>query len=199
MTGLDVFGSDNIIEICCLITNENLELVDQVGYESTIYYPQERLDRMNDWCIETHGKSGLTAKILEHPEQTLPKVQEELLAYIKKYVPNQRTGILAGNSVHMDRFFMMKEFPEVHEHLHYRNVDVSSIMEFGYRHNPSLMKLCPKKKGAHTARSDILESIEQLKWYRQYYLKSADESKDTIEELTKQLEAETNSKDPVSN
>ncbi|EGW30080.1 uncharacterized protein SPAPADRAFT_63701 [Spathaspora passalidarum NRRL Y-27907] len=190
MTGLDVFGGDNIIEICCIITDGNLNIVDEVGYESTIYYPKERLDEMNPWCIETHGKSGLTQKILDHPEQTLEKVQRELLEYIKKYIPEQRTGLIAGNSVHMDKFFMMKEFPEVIEHLHYRLIDVSSIMETGYRHNPALMKCCPKKVQLHTAKSDILESINQLKWYVKYYLKSESESQDVMQEYEKQNKVE---------
>ena len=78
---------------------------------------------------------------------------------------------------------MMKEFPKVIEHLHYRNIDVSTIMEIGYRHNPDLMKWQPKKKGSHTARSDILESIAQLKWYREHYLKLKEETRDDIEKL----------------
>lgn len=183
MTGLDVFGDDNIIEICCLITNGNLEIVDEEGFESTIYYPQSRLDKMNEWCIETHGKSGLTAKVLANPDRKLEIVENELLDYIKKYVPKERTALLAGNSIHMDRFFMMKEFPKVTDHLHYRNIDVSTIMEVGYRHNPDLMKYQPKKIGSHTARSDILESIAQLKWYREHYLKLKDDTREFCESL----------------
>ncbi|RCK67384.1 Oligoribonuclease, mitochondrial [Candida viswanathii] len=188
MTGLDVLGKDHIIEICCLITDKNLELVDETGFESTIYYPKSRLDEMDEWCTETHGRSGLTAKVLAHPERTLQVVETELLEYIKKYVPKERVALLGGNSVHMDRFFMMKEFPRVTDHLHYRNIDVSSIMEVGWRHNPDLMKVQPKKVTAHTAKSDILESIAQLKWYRKYYLKLKEETKDDIEMLSKQME-----------
>lgn len=171
MTGLDV-GKDHIIEICCIITDGNLNVIDANGYESTVYVPKKVLDNMNEWCVNQHGKSGLTAKVLANPQQTLAKVQEELLAYIQMYIPEPRTSLLAGNSVHMDKFFMMKEFPKVIDHLHYRLVDVSSIMEVGFRHNPALMKLFPKKQGNHTAKSDILESINQLKWYRDHYLRS---------------------------
>lgn len=171
MTGLDV-SQDHIIEICCMITDGNLNLIDEVGYESTVFVPKKVLDNMNEWCVNQHGKSGLTAKVLANPQQTLAKVQEELLEYIQSYIPDPRTSLLAGNSVHMDKFFMMKEFPQVIDHLHYRLVDVSSIMEVGYRHNPALMKLFPKKQGSHTAKSDILESINQLRWYRDHYLRS---------------------------
>lgn len=171
MTGLDI-SQDHIIEICCIITDGNLNIIDENGYESTVYVPKKVLDNMNEWCVNQHGKSGLTAKVLANPQQTLAKVQSELLDYIQSYIPEPRTSILAGNSVHMDKFFMMKEFPQVINHLHYRLVDVSSVMEIGFRHNPALMKLFPRKKGNHTARSDILESINQLKWYRENYMRS---------------------------
>lgn len=171
MTGLDI-AQDHIIEICCIITDGNLNIIDEEGYESTVYVPKKVLDNMNEWCVNQHGQSGLTAKVLANPQQSLSKVQNELLEYIRSYIPDPRTSLLAGNSVHMDKFFMMKEFPEVINHLHYRLVDVSSIMEVGFRHNPALMRLFPKKKGSHTAKSDILESINQLRWYRENYLRS---------------------------
>lgn len=171
MTGLDVFN-DNIIEICCLITDGDLNIIHEDGYESTVYQPKEKLDSMNDWCINQHNKSGLVAKILANPEQTLDRVQTELYEYITMYVPQVRLAVMAGNSIHMDKFFMIREFPKVIEHLHYRLIDVSTVMEFGNRHNPELMALCPKKTGQHTAKADILESILQMKWYRDHYFKS---------------------------
>ncbi|CAN3376733.1 hypothetical protein DIURU_001517 [Diutina rugosa] len=179
MTGLDVYN-DHIIEICCLITDGNLDLLDEKGYESTVYYPKSVLDSMNEWCVKQHGQSGLTQKILDHPDQTLEKVNSELLEYVKTYVPEPRTAVMAGNSIHMDKFFMMREFKPVVDHLHYRLIDVSSISEFGKRHNPELMKCTPRKRTLHTARSDIIESINQLKWYRENYLKSADETKEVV-------------------
>ena len=177
MTGLDVF-KDHIIEVCCIITDGNLEIVDERGYESTIYYPKEDLDNMSKWCVIQHNNSGLVKKILEDPLRNLSMVEEELYQYIKYYVePNK--AIMAGNSIYMDKFFMMREFPKVTDYLHYRLLDVSSLMEIGYRHNPELMKQFPKKQGNHTARSDILESIGQLRWYVDNYLKSDMESKET--------------------
>lgn len=194
MTGLDVFN-DHIIEICCIITDGNLRVVDQEGYESVIHYDKLTMDSMNDWCIEHHGdvswifflfqsttmalnklnlltiaflKSGLTQKVLDS-SKTLAQVEQELLEYVSKYT-NQRSAVLAGNSVHMDRAFMMREMPKVLEHLHYRIIDVSTLTEIGKRHNSELISKLPKKKEAHTARSDILESIAQLKWYQDNYL-----------------------------
>lgn len=167
MTGLNVY-EDNIIEICCLITDGHLKLVDEVGYESTVYVPRAKLDAMDEWCLEHHGDSGLIDKVLAHREKTIDVVEAELLQYLSKHIA-PKAGVLAGNTIHMDRFFMNREMPKVLDYLHYRIVDVSSIMEVGFRHNPALMKKFPKKKGAHTARADILESLDQLRWYRDNY------------------------------
>lgn len=189
MTGLDV-QKDNIIEICCIITDGHLNIIDEKGYESTVYVSKQVLNLMNPWCVNQHGKSGLTAKVLANPQQTLEKVQVELLEYIQLYIPEARTSLMAGNSIHMDKFFMMREFPKVIEHLHYRLVDVSSIMEVGYRHNPDLMRRYPKKQGNHTARSDIIESIQQLKWYRDNYLRGPEQDR-ILEQMTKVRNEET--------
>lgn len=194
MTGLDI-KNDNIIEICCIITDGNLKIIDGEGYESTVYVPKEKLDSMNEWCINQHNKSGLVDKILSNPQQTLSKVQDELFTYIKKYIDEPRKGILAGNSVHMDKFFMMKEFPEVIDYLHYRLIDVSTVMEIGWRHNGDLMKCFPKKNGSHTAKSDILESIEQLRWYKNNYLKSTKECESFIKTEQEKLKQEAADKE----
>lgn len=199
MTGLDV-NRDYIIEICCLITDGDLNIVDPEGYESVVYQPKAVLDAMDEWCVTHHGDSGLLAKVLAHPENVASKVQAELLAYVQKYIPRPRSGMLAGNSIHMDKFFMMKEFPQVIDHLHYRLLDVSTIMEFGFRHNRPLMKCCPKKVAAHTARADIEESISQLKWYRDHYFKSRQETADFVAEYDAKQEeaANTDAVDPSS-
>ena len=115
------------------------------------------MDHMNEWCIDQHGKSGLTQKVLDS-KKTREQVEEELLAYIKKFIPEKNIGVLAGNSIHMDRLFMLKEFPNVIDHLFYRLIDVSTIMEVSRRHNPDLLEVVPRKETAHTAKKDILES-----------------------------------------
>ncbi|CAK9442295.1 uncharacterized protein LODBEIA_P60380 [Lodderomyces beijingensis] len=182
MTGLEVLGNDHIIEICCIITDGELNPIEPI-YESTIFYPQSTLAQMNEWCTKTHTESGLIQRILSHPHQTLAKVESELLEFIQRYVDEPRTAIMAGNTIHMDKFFMMKDMPRVVDYLHYRLLDVSSIMEFGRRNARELMELEPRKAHAHTAKSDILESIAQLKWYRQNYFKSSDERRAVVESL----------------
>lgn len=188
MTGLD-HVNDHIIEICCLITDGDLNLVDEGGYESVIHCEKEKLDAMDSWCVEHHGSSGLTHKVLESTKTT-QQVEQELLAYLQKYIPEPRQGVLAGNSVHMDRVFMMREFPKVINHLFYRIIDVSTIMEVSFRHNAELASVFPRKKSAHTARSDILESIQQLKWYQDHYLKSSAETRHFVDERKQQIAIE---------
>uniref|UniRef100_A0A060T3Q0 ARAD1A11374p n=1 Tax=Blastobotrys adeninivorans TaxID=409370 RepID=A0A060T3Q0_BLAAD len=168
MTGLDPFR-DQIIEICCMITDKDLNLVDEEGYEKVIHKSKEVLDNMNEWSIEHHGKSGLTDKVL-HSTNTLQEVEDGLLEYIKRYIPEKRTAVLAGNSIHQDRLFLVREFPKLIDHLHYRQIDVSSFKEILRRHHPSMVEEIPRKTASHTAKSDILESIAEMRWYRDNYL-----------------------------
>ncbi|KAG0668220.1 RNA exonuclease [Maudiozyma exigua] len=182
MTGLD-HNNDHIIEICCVITDGNLNIVDKEEnncYESVIHCDKSIMDKMNEWCIEHHGQSGLTEKVIKSTK-TKEQVQDELLKYIKKFIPDENVGILAGNSIHMDRLFMLKDFPKVINHLFYRLIDVSTIMEVARRFNPEIVTVFPKKETAHTAKKDILESIAQLEWYNEHYLKSAQETEQYVE------------------
>ncbi|KAJ8076871.1 Phosphatidylinositol 3,4,5-trisphosphate-dependent Rac exchanger 2 protein [Marasmius tenuissimus] len=122
MTGLDP-ETDKIMEIAVLITNGNMELVDE-GIEYVIRLDKQQLDGMGEWCTKQHGESGLTKACLSSPFAK-DYVQNAVLSYIKKWVPNERTGVLAGNSVHMDRVFLKKEMPEVVDWLHYRYLSPS--------------------------------------------------------------------------
>lgn len=172
MTGLD-HKNDHIIEICALITDKNLKVLDEQGYESVIHYPKSVMDAMGPWCQQHHNGSGLTAKVVSS-KKTLPQVEEELLTYMKKFM-SPGVGILAGNSVHVDRLFLLREMPKVVNYMTYRIIDVSSIMEVAKRHNPKVEALMPPKVGAHTAKMDIMESINQLRFYRDVYFKSPEE------------------------
>lgn len=168
MTGLNPF-KDRIIEICCILTDGKLNKLEPEGFEAVIHQPKEVMDAMGEWCTEHHGRSGLTQRVLEST-QSLEDVNNSLMAYLKKYIDKPGTAVLAGNSIHQDRMFLLREFPQLIEYLHYRQVDVSSIKEVGERHNPGLIKKKPSKKGSHTARADVEESIEELRWYYNNYL-----------------------------
>lgn len=111
----------------------------------------------------------MTQKVLTS-SKTLADVRTELLSYLEKYIGTRGIGVMAGNSIHQDRMFLAREFPEVIDYLDHRIVDVSSFKEVLKRHNPHLCKLVPKKAQKHTARADILESIDELKWYMNHYL-----------------------------
>ncbi|KAL4785666.1 hypothetical protein BJX76DRAFT_346854 [Aspergillus varians] len=166
MTGLDP-KTDQILQICCFVTDADLNLLETTGFETVIHVPQNALDSMPQWCIDTHGRTGLTARV-QNSTVTPEAAAAELLAYIKRYVPNPRTALLAGNSVHADKAFLAcGPYAAVLEWLHYRIVDVSTIKEVARRWgDEGLLSSVPPKKEVHEAREDILESIEEMKYYR---------------------------------
>ncbi|KAI5304746.1 hypothetical protein KEM56_006004 [Ascosphaera pollenicola] len=166
MTGLDP-DSDKIIEICCFVTDHNLNLLDPNGFEAVIHQPKHVMDSMNQWCIDHHGASGLTASVLASTTSA-ETAARDLLAYVQKYVPAQRSGVLAGNSVHADKSFLVRgAWKPVMEWLHYRILDVSTLKEAARRWGSDAMLAgVPKKKYSHTAKDDILESIEEMRYYR---------------------------------
>lgn len=165
MTGLDP-SKDKILEIAVLITNGNLDLVDD-GIEYVIRTDKKYLDGMDEWCTKQHGFSGLTKACLES-QFTLSFVREKVLQYIKEWIPDQRVGVLAGNSVHADRSFLVQEMPDVVNWLHYRIVDVSSIKELHRRwYNKRMSSLSTPQEIKHRALDDIRGSIRELKWYRE--------------------------------
>ncbi|KAF7362201.1 Exonuclease domain-containing protein [Mycena venus] len=181
MTGLDP-DKDKILEIAVLITNGNLDLVPDDGIEFIIRTDKAILDGMDEWCTKQHGQSGLTQACLDSPHSH-EEVSKAVLEYIKKWVPQRRVGILAGNSVHADRAFLVKHMPEITEWLHYRIIDVSSVKasqdfslnvrlsnlefakELSRRWYPQLG--IPKlAESNHRALDDIRGSIKELEWYR---------------------------------
>jgi oligoribonuclease len=166
MTGLNP-ETDEILQICCFITDAQLNLLDPNGFEAVIHQPQSTLATMSPWCIETHGRSGLTAAVLASTTSAT-EAATDLLAYIKRHVPSTRTGLLAGNSVHADKAFLSKgPYAQVVEWLHYRILDVSTFKEAVARWgNEELLNKMPPKREVHLARDDILESIEEMKFYR---------------------------------
>jgi oligoribonuclease len=161
MTGLNL-QKDRIIEIACILTDASLETRIR-GPQLVIHQPDSLLTTMNDWCIEHHGKSGLTDLVRNSTINTAD-AESQVLKFIKQHIPEQKAGILAGNSVHVDRQFLCQEMPELIEHLHYRIVDVSTIKELVSNWCPKIRKF--SKKEAHRALDDIEESIAELLYYK---------------------------------
>ncbi|TGO45752.1 hypothetical protein BCON_0368g00040 [Botryotinia convoluta] len=167
MTGLDV-ENDVIIEVSCVITNGNLEVMDEKGWNAVIHQDQETMDKMDEWCTTTHASTGLTSEVLSSTT-TPTEAAESLLKYIKSWVPEPRRALLAGNSVHADKAFLSKgPYKQIIEHLHYRILDVSSIKEAAKRWcDLRVLVDQPKKQGKHRGREDILESIEEARYWKE--------------------------------
>jgi oligoribonuclease len=176
MTGLD-YDNDEIIEIACFITDADLNVLDAEGFETVIHQSEDRMNAMDEWCRKTHAKSGLTAAVIAS-DVTAETAAADLLEYVKKYVPDRRRALLAGNSVHADRAFLRRQpYNQVIDHLHHRILDVSTIKEAARRwSSDETLKATPQKRGLHEAKADILESIEEAKFYRKVFFQSIDKS-----------------------
>lgn len=150
-----------IVEIATLITDKDLNLVAE-GPELAIWHPPETIAAMDSWSREHHEQSGLLARILASKTDTA-EAERLTLEFVSSHV-KEKTVPLCGNSIWQDRRFLVKYMPVLNEYLHHRIVDVSSIKELSRRWYPGLQKY--EKKNAHTALSDIMESIGELKYYR---------------------------------
>ncbi|KAJ2928289.1 hypothetical protein H1R20_g8797, partial [Candolleomyces eurysporus] len=170
MSGLNP-RTDKILEIAASyqIVDEGLQYIIRTdkrvldGWVLTSSHYLLRRDvwevfRMDEWCTNQHGKSGLTKACLQSPYST-EFVTKSVLDYIKKWVPDQRTAVLAGNSVHVDRTFLAAEMPEIVDWLHYRIVDVSSIKELARRWYPAEKQAPRPAETNHRALDDIRGSI----------------------------------------
>jgi oligoribonuclease len=163
MTGLDL-TRDALIEIACLVTDSELVVLDE-GLDLIIKPPAEALDQMEDVVREMHTTSGLLAEL--PAGVTLAEAQDQVLAYIRRYIREPRRVPLAGNSIATDRAFIARDMPELDAFLHYRMVDVSSIKELARRWYPRTYFASPPKRGGHRALADITESIQELRYYRE--------------------------------
>ena len=163
MTGLDV-ERDALIEVAVVVTDGDLRIVDP-GMDVLITPPAGALENMNDFVRNMHTSSGLLED-LETSAVSMEEATEQVLSYIKRFVPQEGKALLAGNSVGTDKMFLEANMPSVVEHLHYRLVDVSSIKELAKRWYRAAFTESPDKHGGHRALADILESIQELEYYR---------------------------------
>jgi oligoribonuclease len=165
MTGLDP-QKCAIVEIATLITDAELDVVAE-GPNLVVHQPEEVLATMDEYVAQMHEKSGLSKRIAES-DISLEQAEEQSLAFIQEHCA-KRSSPLCGNSIWKDRQFIERHMPRFDAHLHYRNIDVSSIKELVRRWYPNDM--APKKKETHRALDDILESIQELRWYRERVFK----------------------------
>lgn len=163
MTGLDL-SIDELVEIAVVVTDFELKPVDP-GFQVVIKPSDEALANMGDFVTEMHKTSGLIEEI--PCGISLEDAQAQTLAYIKRFVPQERKAPLAGNTIGTDRMFLAKYMPKIDRWLHYRNVDVSSVKELSRRWYPRVFFQTPEKNGGHRALADILESIREMQYYRE--------------------------------
>ncbi len=166
MTGLEP-QQDQIIEIATIVTDKHLNILEE-GPVIAIHQPQAILDGMDSWNTSHHGASGLIKRVQES-RYSMQQAEQETLAFVKKYVP-QRKSPMCGNSICQDRRFMARLMPTLEDFFHYRNLDVSTLKELARLWKPELLDGF-EKKGAHLALDDIRESIDEMAYYRETFIR----------------------------
>ncbi len=165
MTGLEP-ETDRIIEVAMIVTDMHLNVLAE-GPVLAIHQSDETLDKMDAWNKGTHGRSGLIDRVKASTvDEAL--AEAEFLAFMRQWVPKGKSP-MCGNTIGQDRRFMVKYMPKLEEFFHYRNIDVSTLKELGRRWKPEMVAGF-KKAQKHTALADIVESIEELKYYREHFI-----------------------------
>lgn len=170
MTGLDP-DHCHILEVATLVTTQELVLVAE-GPSLVVHLSEEQLTTLSDWSRETFGASGLLDRV-RASTLGLAEAEQQTLAFLQKHTA-PRSSPLCGNSVHTDRQFLWRHMRRLHDHLHYRNVDVSSWKEMLKRWYPKRYA-APTKAGSHVALADVHESVAELRYYREAFLPAKDE------------------------
>ncbi|MCG1053948.1 oligoribonuclease [Mycetohabitans sp. B5] len=169
MTGL-LPNTDRILEVAVVVTDSNLAVVVE-GPVLAIHQSDSTLDAMDQWNKSTHGRSGLIERV-RASSVTEADAAAQLLAFLSQYVPAGKSP-MCGNSICQDRRFMARWMPELEAFFHYRNLDVSTLKELCRRWQPAVYKGF-QKRALHTALADIHESIDELKYYREHFLRASD-------------------------
>ncbi len=191
MTGLYP-GVDALVEVAIIITDADLNILDQ-GIDIIIKPPAAAVEQMDPVVVEMHAQNGL-AEQWENGVSA-QEAEQQLLEYVKKFCPEPRTALLAGNTVGQDQRFLLEEMPQLAAHLHYRIVDVSSIKELAKRWYPHAYEKSPEKLGNHRALGDITDSINELRYYREAIMvtppgPSVNEARKVRDELVLYVEPE---------
>jgi len=166
MTGLNP-DTDHIIEVAMVISDSQLETVAESPV-LVVHQATSILDGMDDWNKSTHARTGLIEKVKASALNDA-KVEEQMLAFLEQHVP-ANTSPMCGNSICQDRRFMARWMPKLEEYFHYRNLDVSTLKELAKRWKPEILSGITKQ-GKHEALADIYESIEEMKYYRENFIR----------------------------
>jgi oligoribonuclease len=163
MTGLDT-GRDSILEIATIVTDSNLQVLAE-GPELAIAHPVSVLEAMDEWNRTQHRKSGLWQRVVDS-HVTLDEAEARTMAFLSEWVPANASP-MCGNSICQDRRFLHRLMPSLENHFHYRNLDVSTVKELARRWAPTVLAGV-RKQSAHTALSDVRDSIAELAYYRRH-------------------------------
>ena len=166
MTGLDP-ETDRIIEVALVVTDPDLNILAE-GPVYAIHQSDEILNGMDAWNRGTHGRSGLIDRV-RASNITEAMAEDALIEFLEPYVPKGKST-MCGNTICQDRRFMAKTMPKLEAYFHYRNLDVSTLKELARRWKPGLVDGF-KKMQKHTALADIIESIEELRYYRKHFIR----------------------------
>ena len=166
MTGLNP-DSDLIIEIATVVTDKDLNILAR-GPVLAVHQSDEALAAMDDWNQKHHGQSGLIDRV---KASTIKEAEAERLTieFLKQWVP-ENTSPICGNSIGQDRRFLYRYMPKLEAYFHYRNIDVSTLKELAARWAPEV-KNGFNKESTHQALDDIIESIEELRYYREHFIR----------------------------
>lgn len=159
--------SDVILELAAVITDVHLNILAESPV-LVVHQSDAVLDGMDAWNKSTHGKSGLIDKV-KASTLTEAEAEMQMIEFLKQYVPSGKSP-MCGNSIGQDRRFLARYMPQLEAYFHYRNLDVSVLKELARRWRPKLYDGF-KKANSHTALADILESIEELKYYREHFIR----------------------------
>ncbi len=165
MTGLEP-DTDVIIEIATIVTDADLNVLAQ-GPSLAVHQSDDVLSNMNAWCIDQHGKSGLTQRVRES-QVSCADAEQMTIDFLTQYV-DAGVSPMCGNSIGQDRRFLVKYMPQLAEYFHYRNLDVSTLKELARRWRPELVDGLTKN-GSHLAMDDVIDSIAELAYYREHFL-----------------------------
>ncbi|WEV64558.1 oligoribonuclease [Bifidobacterium sp. ESL0732] len=170
MTGLDIFGGDELVEVSVVPTDFNLKVLDE-GVDYVIKPSQKAVDHMGDFVRAMHTRSGLI-KEWEHG-LSLADAEKKVTEYVARFTPDGVKPLLAGNTIGSDKKFLDHFMPNFMSHLHYRSIDVSTIKELARRWYPAVYMNRPPKNGGHRALADIIESLDELRYYREAFMAPA--------------------------
>jgi oligoribonuclease len=167
MTGLSP-DTDRIIELAIVVTDANLNTVAE-GPVLVVHQSDEVMNAMDNWNKGTHGKSGLIDRV-KASQLDEAAAEAQMLEFVKQHI-DARTSPMCGNSICQDRRFMARYMPQLEAFFHYRNLDVSSLKELAKRWRPGLAEAF-KKGSKHEALADIYESIDEMKYYREHFIRT---------------------------